>query len=393
MKLEQRARRNIISVWVLKFVRSSLFIMPVMTIYFQDKWLSMSDVFLLQTIFSIGIFVFEIPTWYFWDLYGRKKSLILWALFWVIWFAIYPYAENFYHFIRSELLLALAGAFISWSDSALVYDTLTHQWYKDSYKKIWWKQLLRSSIWETFAWISWWRLAAQYGLLMPFWVTSLWMITLIPATLALTESPTHESTSKENIWSNLMQIIRDTMIHNEQLKRTILYWGVLASATLSMVRLTQPYLQQINVPLARFWVIRAAIRLSVGLWSYQSHRIEDAIWTKNTLYWLVIFVIVWYLLAATQVRRLWRCVMIFAWVRWVQSNVFSHMVNELSTSQYRATVGSISSMFSRITFCVVWPLVWRVTDQTSLQRWMIASAILFWILWLLACYKMTRFHN
>jgi hypothetical protein len=190
-----------------------------------------------------------------------------------------------------------------------------------------------------------------------------------------------------------MWVLKQTLIHNKQLKRTIIYSWALASSTLSMVWLTQPYMQSLHIPLAWFWVIWATIRLSVGFWWSLSHQYEKVLWIKNSLISLVILIILWYLLAATQIWRLGWCLLIFAFVRWIQSNIFSHYINELSGSTYRATISSIDSMVSRILFCIIGPLIGFSVDYNTLSIWMIYSAVLFGLLWIFACYKVIKFQS
>jgi len=44
-----------------------LLIMPIIVLFFQKNGLSMKDILLLQSVFSISIVLFEIPSGYFSD--------------------------------------------------------------------------------------------------------------------------------------------------------------------------------------------------------------------------------------------------------------------------------------------------------------------------------------
>ncbi len=69
--------RNIIILFILRAVRWFLVVMPVITIFYREHGLSNQDIFTIQACFSIAVVLFEIPTGYFSDVLGRKKSLII----------------------------------------------------------------------------------------------------------------------------------------------------------------------------------------------------------------------------------------------------------------------------------------------------------------------------
>lgn len=58
-----------------------LVIMPIITIFYQENGLSMRDIFVIQSVFSLSLVLFEIPTGYFSDVHGRKKTMILGSIF------------------------------------------------------------------------------------------------------------------------------------------------------------------------------------------------------------------------------------------------------------------------------------------------------------------------
>jgi MFS family permease len=51
--------------------------MPVITIFYKEHGLSMQEIFIIQSVFAIGVVLFEVPTGYFSDVVGRKKTLLL----------------------------------------------------------------------------------------------------------------------------------------------------------------------------------------------------------------------------------------------------------------------------------------------------------------------------
>lgn len=88
--------RNIIILLFLRAVRWFLLIMPVVTIFYREHGLSHQDIFLIQACFAIGVVLFEIPTGYFSDVLGRKRSLLIGMIIGAIGLGWYVLANGFW---------------------------------------------------------------------------------------------------------------------------------------------------------------------------------------------------------------------------------------------------------------------------------------------------------
>lgn len=65
----------------------------------------MQEIFIIQSIFSLGVVLFEIPTGYFADVVGRKKSLIIGMTLGAIGLTLYSFSREFWGFLIAELIL------------------------------------------------------------------------------------------------------------------------------------------------------------------------------------------------------------------------------------------------------------------------------------------------
>jgi MFS family permease len=70
------------------------------------------------------VVVIEVPTGAFADLYGRKTSLMLAALFIVIACVIFGLGNNIWHFMIANIIFGLGVSLNSGADSAFIYDSL-----------------------------------------------------------------------------------------------------------------------------------------------------------------------------------------------------------------------------------------------------------------------------
>ena len=182
--------------YFIKATRMFLLIMPIAVLFFQDNWLSMTQIFLLNSIFSIAIVLFEIPSGYFSDVLGRKKCLIIATVLWAIWMLIHSLSYWFLGLMFAEIIMALSIWFLSWTDSAIIYDTLLETGKEDDYKKIEWRMEATGNFSEAIAWIIGWALA-MISLRTPFYVETILSIPAIFIALSIIEPPVKKNENKD----------------------------------------------------------------------------------------------------------------------------------------------------------------------------------------------------
>lgn len=124
---------------------------PIIVLFYQDNGLSMAQIMIIQSISSLLIILLEVPSGYFADLFGRKKSLMITGFSATIAMFIFAVGTNFYYFLFANIFWAIAGSFISGADSAFVYDTLKDLNKEDSYKKTWGNIAFYYSVGASFA--------------------------------------------------------------------------------------------------------------------------------------------------------------------------------------------------------------------------------------------------
>ena len=116
--------RNIYLLCVTAFLQGLVFYGPVATVYRQHRGISINDIFILETIFVILMFIFEIPWGYLADRIGYKKTLIISFFIFFISKIIFYLAHSFIGFLGEAILIALAISGISGCDSALIYSSI-----------------------------------------------------------------------------------------------------------------------------------------------------------------------------------------------------------------------------------------------------------------------------
>ena len=119
----QKLQRNISRALYLRFFQAFMVLVPVAVPFFQSKGLLMRDVFTLQALFAGVVLLAEVPSGYMADLFGRRRVLLVGALFCGLGHSLLLIAEGFWTLALYELLLGISFSLASGSDLALLYDS------------------------------------------------------------------------------------------------------------------------------------------------------------------------------------------------------------------------------------------------------------------------------
>ena len=104
--MSKLVRNNLINLYLIKFAKWFNLVMPVVVLFYQDNGLSMQQIFILKSIYSIAMVVMEIPSGYLADIWGRKKTLMLGSLLGAGGMALYCFSYGFWAFATAEIILS-----------------------------------------------------------------------------------------------------------------------------------------------------------------------------------------------------------------------------------------------------------------------------------------------
>ena len=116
---------NLTLLYVQNFFRNlTIFGAVAVPFYLHRAGLDFTRMFILESIFSVGLILFEVPTGFIADRFGRKLSVILGGVFFGGSFLVFGVFTNFWMLAVAELICALGMALTSGADKALLYDLL-----------------------------------------------------------------------------------------------------------------------------------------------------------------------------------------------------------------------------------------------------------------------------
>lgn len=106
-----------------EFCRNLLFWQATWFLYLQNT-LSAAEAILLYAIYDIATTVLEVPSGYMSDRVGRRFTLVLASLVSVIAMLLLALGDSFAVFVCAQILMGAGMAFVSGTDSALLYESL-----------------------------------------------------------------------------------------------------------------------------------------------------------------------------------------------------------------------------------------------------------------------------
>ncbi len=369
---------NIWKLYFIKIARAAMFMMPIITLFFQERGLSMTEIMLLQSIFSVTIVLLEIPSGYLADLFERKTSIILAIIFAALGDFIYAFAYGFWSMLLAELVLALASSFMSGAYSALLYDSLKIAGKESEHKKYASRIFAMSKVSEALAAVSGAALAVAWSMASTFFLSAFLIILTLPLALSIKEPPRDKISRHSNHLKELVAIIKFAIHSNKRIKWLIIYGSTLSASTLVAVWMLQPYFKVIQIPVTYFGILWATLNLSGAFFALFAPILEEKLGLRKTLLLLASLPTIAHIVLAN-FNSIWVLVFIFFYfgAHGLSVPILQDYVNREIDSSKRASVLSVYSLFSRSAFVLLSPLVGYFADIYDLQTAFLASAIIF----------------
>ena len=343
-------------------LQSDNFYLPIIVLFWQAHDLTLSQIAILQSIFAIALFAFDLPSGYIADQWGRKKSLVTGAIAVALSMGVYIFASTFAHFVLSELLAAIGLAFISGADSALLYDTMSVLGRKRDYKRAWGASAsYRLLAMAAFSIIG--PLTVSTHVRMPFYIATLGMALLVIVAIALKEPDRKRAAETPSHLTNIWARIKYCLAENPRLRWLIIFTSLPFAFLGVGFWFFQPYFELIGVPLMYFGLLYAGFNVLTAFCARYAHAAQERLGKRTLLIGAVLLLGLSYILLG-QFLTLAGLVFIFTQqlVRGVKESLFSDYLNEQTNSEIRATVLSTQSSLGTLFYAAMLPLFGMLAD-------------------------------
>lgn len=365
---------NIRKYYIYYCLMSINFIMPVIVIFLLSKEISLTEVMLLQSVYSVAILISEIPTGIIADVLGRKRSLIVGSGLQAAGCAIYVIGGSFYQFAMAESSWALGAAFVSGTSSALLYDTLLQLDKAKQYKRIQGTAQMCGLAASAAA-----LLAGGYmtkiSLGVPFYPT---LLVLILSVLIASSFAEPKRAKVKTLRASLALIKRSgTLILKNPFVRWLTLYIVGFNSFLLISRwFYQPYMSNVGIEPSSFGIVYAAFTLLAALSAKFSYKFEKKV--GSVLYLLLIFclfAISSLLMSFIQIAFSVVFIFLQQSIRGACGPILGYYINKNTPSEFRATLISSENLLIRLLFAILSPFFGWLADVYTLEIAFLLSGI------------------
>ena len=382
-------KHNIIKMYFLKGVLWFMLSMPIIILFFKENGLSLTEIMTLQGAYSLTVALFEVPSGYLADLFGRKACIVFSTIFSFVGFLFFCFFSGFYYFLIAQILVGFAGSLISGSDSALIYDTLLQTNNKDDYAKIEGRNYAIGNFSEATAGIFGGFLAVS-SIYLPVYVQTAFIFLSIPIAFTLVEPEITNITSSRNSLQSIFILVKSTLFESSKLRWLIVYSSAMGVATLSMAWFSQPFFIAIDLPLVLFGIFWALLNFSSGISSYNSHYFSNKFNYKSLIYFSVIMSLSFFLLGFSIISYGLFFIFIIYFLRGIVTPILRNEINKITSSNIRATVLSVRSFIIRVSFAILAPVLGFIAEHNSLSITFYFLAVVVGFSTLLSAFKLNK---
>lgn len=370
-------KRNIYALYLIKLSKWFSLVMPIIVLFYEKQGLGLQDVFILKSVYSIAAVTLEIPSGYLADVWGRRKCLLLGSFLFFFGYLCYSFTDTFAAFLFAELLLGVGQTLVNGADSALLYDTTAQYKEEHQYLRYEGRITMIGNFAEAFAGI-FGGLLAVYSLRFPFYGQAAIAFIGIPASIALKE--VNRSKQIQNPLTEIIRIIKYSLITNKRLCCNIMYSGIIGAATLMMAWFVQPVLMYLKTPVSWFGVIWTVLNLVVGFAALYSDRVDRYLGPKKMGTLILLFIVGGYVTLAFNLTYVGLAILfVFYIFRGFATPILKGYINQMTISEMRATVLSIRNFIIRLMFAAISPFLGWLNDMYSLQTALLVSSVIIFI--------------
>ena len=364
--------------YVYAFFKQFAFFSAVLVPFFTD-WghISMFKVLILQSWFSVWVFILEIPTGAVADKIGRKHSLVMGSSIIAIATLVYGSVPSFSIFLLAEFLFAIGYALNSGADQALLYDTIKSQGREEESKQIMGKADATMLAGMMVAAPIGSLIASKYGLNAPQLMTAVPMFIAAFVAWSIPEPRIHSDSQSLHYLEIIKQGFK-SIIHNRVIRTLAFDSVVVSAAAYFVVWFYQPFMKELGIPIIYFGLAHAVLLISEILVSSNFTFMEKILGTgKSYLRNSALLVTAVFIFAAVFPHwvSLILLITIGGGVGYTRATYIASIANKHIDSKHRATVLSSIGMLRRLALVPLNPGIGAIASHSLSLSFLIVALL------------------
>ena len=367
-----QAKRNLILYGMFQALREPFFWGPILILYLQQMGhMSLSGIYLVESVTMLLLIVLQIPTGALADLLGRKNTMIIGSVLIVLDNLLFALVDSPAMVLVANIVWAVGFAFVSGADSSLLYDTLAVTGETDKYKKIEGRTTGVRLLLMALTSISVGYLASV-NLRLPVWLGIPGMLLALVVVCLMKEPPRQKHLDREPVyrqhWS-LMKLSVLFVANSKKVKWIIAYTVLLGVIGKAWFFTYNPYFETLKLPLRYYGWIFFAMNLVAAIFSYGSDWLAKKLTERLNILGMVLLTGMPIVLMSALVY--WPMVVLVLTQSMVRGHLrpfMGHFLHEHLDSENRATVVSIQAAvdgFGQFAFFGIFGLALKAANLTT----------------------------
>jgi len=371
---EQKLQKNIWKFYLYRLCSSMIFIIPIFVLFLQENGLSMTQIMILQSVYTGIVMLTIVPAGIFADFIGRKTAIVLNSIVYTVAWLMYASGYNFWNFFIAEIIMALSASLWSASGTAFFYDNLKELNRESDFKHVYGNLMtVNHIVWGIAAFIGGYM--ATFSLRLPFFLTAIPVALSIIVSLSLTETKNYKH-AETNYLDHLKDAARFTWGH-VKVKSFIIYTAIMGLVFSGAFMLYQPHLKEIQVPLLYFGAIFMVMDFTAAFAAKMAYRIEAWLGERRILISLSALAILAFIGMSFNIIYFGIAfIFMISIVGGISHPVITDYMNKHISSHHRATVLSLKDLARSFISTIFVPFIGVIVDLWSLSHAFICLAIL-----------------
>ncbi|OGL76546.1 hypothetical protein A3E97_02775 [Candidatus Uhrbacteria bacterium RIFCSPHIGHO2_12_FULL_47_12] len=323
----------------------------VMVLFYQTRGLKMDQIFYLTIVWSLTALVCEVPSGYLSDVIGRKKTMLIGTVLFMVSQVHRMYATDYWEFVFQFILMSAAFSCFSGTEEAMLYESLSAVGREEEMLAQNGKQSAAKQIFKTFtplmgAFVASDLTEAQYCILL--WVDVVTAFVAFGIFIFLTEPPHVKRVLEEEIgiFAESVKTIRE----NPWMLRISVNKILVFTGAFFTWRVYQPILSEHGVSaiwLGIFYFLSSVFGF-LGTWYLGA--IEKRFGMASFMTWTTIGSVLMYIIGfvSSIPILLFVAYLVIITTSILREPAFSHLVNQHVDSKSRATTLSNLNMLKSI---------------------------------------------
>jgi MFS family permease len=341
-----------------------------LTPFFLQQGLSLTQIFILQAIFSVAFLLWEIPSGLIADRFGRAFSIKLSGPISVVGLLAYGFSSHFWQFLVCELILALGSGLMSGIDTALLLDSLRADGREDDYIRLG-QRISAAGFWAVVASVPIAIVLVQFisirsTLIADGVLTGIGQI----FTFKLAEAPRYADGIERQRLAAIIAIRE--LGRKAEVRWLVVLGSSLSTATYIAFWLSAPYYRSLGIPVVLFSVLLAA---RSGVKAVLSRVIVPKKHFGTSMKGYAVMAGAVYLGMAT--GQLWLVWVVLGHdaIQALQTTPITGRLNAHIGHEYRATLNSAINLVQRLAYSLLGPLVGLVVDRAGLATGFVVTGL------------------